>query len=171
MCAECRRGLSFQMTDASGMQDVKGDLVNDSMWQGCLSIYLPVGWQRADVSWGCNSVTASQPPVALQAIGALHLVSLWGYLGLVWCKAKRPPLPLSASLYLPKASITVFPSGAWVTDWLSSGALINPTLAASPWEHLWHAIKQAFGALRHPVILLSEQYFPSLGLQLDRLRP
>lgn len=146
-----------------------GTLVNGSMWQGRLSICLPVGGQRAAVLWDDSSVTAWQPPAALQAMRALHLVSLWGCLGLAWCRAKCSPLPFSASLHLPEASITAFPTGAWVTDRLSSGALINLTLATSPWEHLWPAIKQAFGALRHPVILLSEQYFPSLGPQLGGL--
>lgn len=161
--------LKWQMP--GGCKVSRGTLVNGSMWQGRLFICLPVGWQRAAAYSGYSSVTAWQPPAALRAIGTLHLVSLWGCVGLAWCRAKCPPLPFIASLHLPEASITVFPSGAWVTDRLSSGALINPTLAASPWEHLWPAIKQAFGALQHPVILLSEQYFPSLGQQLDGLRP
>lgn len=156
----------------SGGRNVSSEtLVNGSMWQGRLSICLPVGWQGPLRSGGYSFVTAWQPPAAQQAMGALHLVSLWGCLGLAWCWVKCPPLLFSASRHLPEASITAFPSGAWVTDRLSSGALINPALAASHWEHLWPAIKQAFGALRHPVILLSEQYFPSPGLQLDGLGP
>lgn len=149
----------------------RGTLVNGSMCQGRLFICLPVGWQRAVAKSGYSSVAAWQPPAAPQAIGALYLVSLWGCLELAWCREKWPLLPFSVSLYIPEASITVFPSGAWVTDRLSTRALINLILTASPWEHLWPAINQAFGALRHPVILLSEQYFPSLGQQLDGLGP
>ena len=42
--------------------------------------------------------------------------------------------PVPSLLILSAASIKALPTGAWVTNRLSSGALINPALAASLWE-------------------------------------
>lgn len=116
--------------------------------------------------WLCFHLTTSR---GLRAMGALHLVSRgMSWSGTALREEKSAFTPLRHTKKPPPPGIIHHSGRRWGVGNGSTflQALINPQLAVYPWEHLWPSIKQAFGALRHPVILLSEQYFPSLPLPL-----